>query len=246
MRGRGRRLLGSWATKFDEARSNGTLATRKALGDELQEVFKIEMDEAEAKALEAEAKSAPGSQLTLVLSVESTAVGILRAATMPSGQSGGLTGLLIGAQSDPALPLSSIGPKLISTAREELSLRGVERILAVAPLAGFCEWICQERGWENAAFSADEAASIEAIAKGVPRPGHSVLGQGTFKAGKAGMEKLAMAYATTALRANQDSEMCMFADAGAEPQGINYMHAHDPEALRDCAGCTVTLRFPEE
>ena len=145
LRGRQRvpvRRLGSWAAKFDEARTS-TLAVRKALGDELQDVFKVEWDEAEAKALEAEAKSAPGSQLTLVLSVESTAVAILRAAVMPSGQTDGSTGLLIGAQSDPALPLSSIGPKLISTAREELKLRGVERTVAVAPLQGLCEWICR-------------------------------------------------------------------------------------------------------
>eukprot|EP00961_Rhodomonas_salina_P121221 1631692-Rhodomonas_salina.1 len=163
---------------------------------------------------------------------------------MPSGPSGALTGLLVGANSDPALPLSSVGPKLISTACEELKLRDVDNIVAVAPLAGFCEWIRRESAWDSGTFSPDESASIEAIAKGVPRPGHSVLGQGTFKAGRAGMEQLAMAYATTELRANQDSAMCMYADAGAELQGINYMHATDPDALSDCAGCTVVMQFP--
>ena len=45
------RRLGSWEAKFTEARASGaTLAMRKALGDELQDVFKVEMDVAEAKA----------------------------------------------------------------------------------------------------------------------------------------------------------------------------------------------------
>ena len=240
-----RRGLGSWAARFEEARAeDATLATRVALGDDLQDVFKVEMDADEAKAMEAEAGAAAGSQLTIVLSVESTAVAIIRGALMPSGQSGDTTGLLIGAQADPAVPLALVGSKLVSAARDELRGRGATRSMAVAPLPGFCEWILREKAWDSPAFSPDENASVEAIAKGQPRPGHSVLGQGTFKAAQPAIEKLALAYATTELRVNQDSEVCMFAEAGAEVERVNYMHAQDPEALRECAGCTVSMRFP--
>eukprot|EP00961_Rhodomonas_salina_P126480 1704094-Rhodomonas_salina.1 len=54
------RWLGSWAAKFDAARSSqATLATRKALGDELQNFFKLEMEETKANAQEVEAQRAP-------------------------------------------------------------------------------------------------------------------------------------------------------------------------------------------
>ena len=170
------RSLGSWAAKF-EATRGGSLEARKALAAEVSGSWKLHGDEAEARALEAEANSAPGSQLTLVLSVEETAVAILRTALMPTGQSDGHTGLLIGAQVDPALSLSSVGPPLIKLAREELKQRGVERVVAVAPLPGLCEWIVASAAWANANFDADQAGAVEAIAKGIPRPGASAGGR---------------------------------------------------------------------
>ena len=50
-------------------------------------------------------------------------------------------------------------------------------------------------------------------------------------------------YATTVLMRDDDAEVAMFSAAGAEPAGVNYMHATDADSLRDCAGCTVSLRF---
>ena len=236
------RSLGTWAAKFEATRGS-SLEERKALAAEVSGLWKLHRDEAEARALEAEANSTPGSQLTLVLSLEETAVAILRTALMPTGQSDGHTGLLIGAQVDPALSLASVGPPLIQAAREELQQRGVERVVAVAPLPGLCDWIVACTAWENANFDADQAGAVEAIAKGIPRPGHSVLGQGTYKAGRGAIETLAMKYATTVLMSDADAEVAMFSAAGAEPAGVNYMHATDPDSLRDCAGCTVSLRF---
>jgi len=236
------RQLGTWEAKFEAARG-ANLEVRKALGAEVSGSWKLHEDEVEAKAMEAEASSAPGSQLTLVLSVEDTAVAILRSALMPTNQSGGATGLLIGTQVDPALSLSTVGPPLIEAARSRLEARGVARVVAVAPLPGLCEWIVAKQAWTSPNFDELQAGAVEAIAKGIPRPGHSVLGQGTYRDGRGAMETLAMKYASTVLCSDADSEVAMFVDAGAEPASVNYMHATDPDALRESAGCTVSLRF---
>ena len=243
------RSLGSWAGRFDAARG-ASLEVRQALAADLEDVWKLDQDDQEAKAMEAEAGSAAGTQITFVLSVESTAVAIIRAALMPSGQStGGPSGLIIGAQVDPALSLSSVGVPLVRAAKNELKARGCERIVAVAPLTGLCEWVVAGQKWStlDAAapdYDADQPGAVEAVAKGVPRPGHSVLGQGTFKAAKPALVRLAHEYATSTLD-DPDAEHAMYAANGAQADslGINYMHATDPDALRECAGCTVTLRF---
>ena len=201
--------------------------------------------------MEQEAGMAAGSQLTYVLSVEGTAVAILRAALMPANAaqpSSGYSGLLIGAQVDPALTLSDAGLPLISAARKELLARGADRVVAVAPLPGLCAWVVDNAAWEHLddqapGYNAEQPGAVEAVARGVPRPGHSVLGVGTFKAARPAFERLAMTYARSTL-ASADSEAGMFASAGGELTNINWMHSTDPEALRDCAGCTATLRFP--
>lgn len=244
----GARALGSWAKKFEKARG-ASLEVRQSLGKELEDVWELHQDEEEAKAMEAEAGEAAGKQITFVLSVESTAIGIIRAALMPSKQTtGGPSGLLIGAQVDPALSLSSVGKPLVRAARNELLVRGAEpgRIVAVAPLIGLNQWIVDNQRWssldESAEdFDADQPGAVEAIAKGVPRPGHSVLGQGTFKAGKPAFMRLAMEYAARAA-VDPDMETAMFANNGFSVANVNWMHATGPDDLKECAGCTVTLR----
>ena len=242
------RRLGSWAAAVEAARG-ADLKARQDLGDSLSDIWELHQDETEAKKLEDEAGSAPGSQLTFVLSVEGTAVAILRASLMPTGQAtGGKSGLLIGAQVDPALSLSSVGRPLIRAASNELKLRGAGRIMAVAPLPGLCDWVAREAAWERLDTSADDyspeqRAAVEAVATGRPRPGHSVLGVGTFKAAKPAFVRLAMEYAMLSLK-DADAETAMFVAGGGEVQSINWMHATDPDALRDCAGCTALLRMP--
>ena len=54
--------------------------------------------------------------------------------------------------------------------------------------------------------------------------------------------KRALEIATT-LALDPDSEVAMFTGEGAELVQINWMHDASEEALRDCAGCTATLRF---
>ena len=96
------------------------------------------------------------------------------------------------------------------------------------------------------AFSPDQPEAVEAVAKGIPRKGHSVLGVGTFKAARPAFIKLAEEYCalTTELPNAAELEAAMYMAEGATPMGINWMHAQDEDALRDCAGCTVSMVFP--
>lgn len=230
MSGRGPfvRRLGSWARRFETARG-AALAERLALATELtsKKAWKLDTDEAEARAMESEAAAPSGSQFTFVLSVENTAVAIMRAALMPTGQNTGPKhyGLLIGSQCDPALSLTSVGEPLIRAATAQLKQRGAERVLAIAPLPGLCEWVVKTEGWKTLdrsaqGFAADQIGAVESVARGTPRESHSVLGVGTFKAARPGFERLALAYAQDIL-SDADSEAAMFATHGAKVVGIN-------------------------
>ena len=79
-------------------------------------------------------------------------------------------------------------------ARRYLAKRGAGRVMAVAPLPGFCRWIVSEAAWhldEKApGYDKEQPAAVEAVARGVPREGHKVLGQGTFKAAQPALVRL--------------------------------------------------------
>lgn len=236
-----RRLLGSWEAQFAAARG-GPLEARQALSAEVEGAWVLERDDEEAAALAAEAGTTADSQLTFVLRVEETRVAILRASLL-----NGATGLLVGTQCDPALTLAAVGPPLVRAALKELKVRGAERVVAVAPLAGLCAWVSQHKLWEKLDASApdhdpEQAGAVEAVARGVPRPGHSVLGRGTFAAAQPAFVRLASAYVAQAIgRPDPDSEAAMFVHTGGEVLGINWMQATDEESLRDCAGCTAHI-----
>jgi len=245
-----RRYLGSWTDEFVKTQG-ASLAARQELGTKLESVWEVRRDEDKARALAAEAGT-PDNML-FALSVEGTTIAVLRAALADRR-----SGLLIGAQVVPSLSLSSVGKPLIRIARDELKLRGCEQITAVAPLPGLCDWVVAGERWQDISCDAPDfdplsPGAVEAVAKGIPRasPGHtlhglerehSVLGQGTFKAARAEMTKLAMEYALASLD-DADAETAMYAAQGGVLSAINWMHARDEKALRDSAGCTVTLRF---
>ena len=52
-----------------------------------------------------------------------------------------------------------------------------------------CAWVVETRAWERVdgakcGYDDETAGAVEAVARGRPRPGHSVLGVGTFKVGR--------------------------------------------------------------
>ena len=67
--------------------------------------------------------------------------------------------------------------------------------MGLAPLTGLCGWVVEEQAWERLSslgeFGDEAAGAVEAVARGVPRPGHSVLGAEEIPAaGERGEERL--------------------------------------------------------
>ena len=173
---------------------------------------------------------------------EGTDLGLLRAAHWHADRAGDVaTAMLFAPQCHPALPLSVAAVPLIDAACAAMREQGAERITAVAALPGLCDWVCETRAWESEAMTEEQSGAVEAVARGEPRPGHSVLGVGTFKAAQAAFQPLALAYAS---RDHPDAECSAFRAAGATLMGVHWMHSTTPDALRDSAGCTASFEFP--
>ena len=119
---------------------------------------------------------------------------------------------------------------------------GAERIAAVARLPGSARG-SSRRGVGRARRGRarhDAAGAVEAVARGVPRPGHSVLGQGTFAAAQPAFERLATRFAEERLATDADAEVGAFLSAGASRRRA--LDARQvPPALRDSGGCTAEL-----
>ena len=81
--------------------------------------------------------------------------------------------------------------------------------------------------------------AIEAIALGRPRPGHSVLGAGTYRDAEQDFTTLALGFADRRVT----GECAYFRDAGAKLAGINWLHDTSPEALADSGGATAAFHF---
>ena len=159
------------------------------------------------------------------------------------------TALMFGPACDPALPLALAARPLVAHAiGVATAAHGAERIAAVARLPGLCAWIVATRAWDGldaAELGDDAAGAVEAVARGVPRPGHSVLGQGTFAAAQPAFERLATRFAEERLATDADAEVGAFLSAGAELVGVHWMHDKSPPALRDSGGCTASFQWPE-
>ena len=76
--------------------------------------------------------------------------------------------------------------RVVSTAKTEVEhLAECDKIAGVARLDGshgLCAWVRDTKAWER--FEEPERSAVEAVATNTPRPGHSVLGKGTFEAAK--------------------------------------------------------------
>ena len=67
---------------------------------------------------------------------------------------------------------------------------------ALVALPGLCEWVRAGERWDDPSVDCDDVAreAAKAVALGVPRPGHSVLGHGTFGAAEPCWVQLAAKY----------------------------------------------------
>jgi hypothetical protein len=160
-------------------------------------------------------------------------------------------GLILNIACNPALPLCTAGGALVTESLATLREEGCDELSGIARLEGLCEHILADDTWRGRVkemdvegFDEDMAEAVEAIARGVPRKGHSVLGQGTFTAGRPAFEALAWHFAQT--QRDPDAEITCLRDfvGGAKLAGINWMHDTSPEAMKASGGCTAALSFP--
>jgi hypothetical protein len=88
-----------------------------------------------------------------------------------------------------------------------------------------------------------------AVALGKPRPGHSVLGQGTFAAAQPAWETLAERYIDDQLGSTEglltsSSELALYMEQGATRVGIAAMQDTSPAGLATAGGAMAVLAFP--
>ncbi|KAJ1454564.1 hypothetical protein M885DRAFT_521457 [Pelagophyceae sp. CCMP2097] len=126
---------------------------------------------------------------------------------------------------------------LASRAAEEMKEFGAKDVSAVSLLPGLCDWVQVAEAWQR--FPPPGRDAVEAVAKRRPRPGHSVLGAGTFKDAEAAWKTLALGYA----ECTTEGEALMYRSAGARLIGVNYMHETSEEALNASAGTTAIYAF---
>ncbi len=159
----------------------------------------------------------------------------LAALSHTTGPEGTGTSYIHGAISHEGLPLSACMPLV----RHALAAAGPESPLAVAKLNGLCAWVAAMATEDlEAEFGSEAAGAVLAVANGRPRPGHSVLGQGTFRAAEPAWTALAGRFAETAAA----EEANVYRDAGFFVHSIRHMADASPEGLAQSGGAMAILK----
>lgn len=153
--------------------------------------------------------------------------------------------IVFGARSFQGFALQEVCPPLVDMAVRDAGENG-EQPQAIASLSGLCSWVeaCLEskesleleslRSMDPNAFEA-----VKAIATGVPRKGHSVVGAGTYRDGEDGWKKLATEYVERDLA----EEASLYRSLGARVVGIEHLADRNPEYLSSAGGAMVRLFF---
>jgi len=122
---------------------------------------------------------------------------------------------------------------------------------ALASLEGLCKAISdaiqgQDDGSNISSMLADlkanDAGSYEAvksIATGIPREGHSVVGQGTYRDGEQGWKELAKEYVSSGLSV----EAQLYTTNGGKLIGIEHLADTSREGLMDAGGSLAKFQF---
>ena len=227
----GRPAAAAACLSLRSARLSRSFSALSALAEALQAE---KPDEALADALRDATVTAEAGRC--VLSLGSDTVALLAVGEMPGG-----THALHSLALAPELPC---GPASAPALR--LLISGVEgaKRSALVRLPGLCAAVA---AMDEAAlaeeFGDDAAGAVVAVANGRPRPGHSVLGQGTFKAAAPCWVSLAGDFTRTDAAAA--GELGLWRAAGARDAGVSFLAETDPEAIRDSGGTLAILSLPE-
>jgi hypothetical protein len=145
--------------------------------------------------------------------------------------------------------LSDVCLPLLDAALEDASCEG-DQPQAMATLYGLCEWVaqCDNDKNDNESETLKELKSREddmayqavlAIATGIPRPGHSVVGQGTFRDGQEGWEALAEEF----IKKELAEEVELYKARGGTVVTIEHLADAQPKYLQSAGGAMARLFF---
>ena len=146
--------------------------------------------------------------------------------------------------------------KLIEAALQDCAAEG-EQPQAIASLAGLCDYVqeCLSKNFKSNNPSADSFTSpvlealyatdrkgyeaVQAIATGIPREGHSVVGIGTYRDGEMGWKAIAKEFVDLQL----SPEVELYKQNGAEFVGIEHLADKNPDYLQTAGGAMARLFF---
>ena len=144
--------------------------------------------------------------------------------------------------------LTTLCGPLLDAALEDAGVEG-DQPQALATLHGLCDWVIQCLDDTNTNSQALEKIkqdddmltyhAVRAMATGIPREGHSVVGQGTFRDGEKGWNALAQEFIDLQLA----EEVELYRSRGATVVGIEPLADTQPAYLKSAGGAMVRLFF---
>ncbi|OEU22073.1 hypothetical protein FRACYDRAFT_178284 [Fragilariopsis cylindrus CCMP1102] len=174
---------------------------------------------------------------------------VLQDPTLPAAALFAHRNILFGARSFHGYDMEDVCRPLVKAAIEEAeTIEHGQQPQAVANLKGLSDWVAEFFENDNIIGSqtlarlqqqqkGDEA--VRAIATGIPRPGHSVVGQGTFRDGQKAWEDLAKEYTRLGL----SEETNLYEKFGGNVVAIEHMADQSPENMKSAGGAIARLFF---
>lgn len=166
--------------------------------------------------------------------------------------------VLFGARSFHGYEMADVCLPLVRAAIEESeAIEKGQQPQAVANLKGLSEWVagCFENNLEGSQTlklleqecgenDGDSSGSVSleaarAIATGVPRPGHSVVGQGTFRDGQEVWMELAQEY----IGLDLSEEVNLYKKQGGKLVNIEHLADQSPNNMKSAGGAMARLFF---
>ena len=148
--------------------------------------------------------------------------------------------------------LEQICVPLVDQALEDAGKDG-EQPQAIASLRGLSNWVrdCldgtnnaeEEESWILKNLQSKDYEAVQAIATGIPRKGHSVVGIGTYRDGEIGWKALAEEFVNKKLC----DEANLYHNHGAKLVGIDHLADKNPDYLQSAGGAMARMFFiPQE
>lgn len=164
--------------------------------------------------------------------------------------------VLFGARSFHGYDMSDVCLPLVKAAIEEAEMMEQgQQPQAVASLKGLSAWVTgcfenknevsetlirlQQEANGNGDGNSVSLEAVRAMATGVPRPGHSVVGQGTFRDGQEAWKELAKEYVKLGL----SEEANLYEKKGGNLVNIEHLADQSPDNMKTAGGAMARLFF---